>query len=45
MIQKRREYPDSRIKELSDLANKTVEEVKQDLFIHQKIYTNALYQN
>lgn len=32
MIQKRREYPDSRIKELSDLTNKTEEEIKQDLF-------------
>lgn len=32
MIQKRREYPDSRIKELSDLTQKTQEEVKQDLF-------------
>lgn len=32
MIQKRREYPDSRIKELSDLTKKTQEEVKQDLF-------------
>ncbi|OCM00340.1 hypothetical protein AAX29_00343 [Aliarcobacter thereius] len=32
MIQKRREYPDSRIKELSDLTQKTQEEIKQDLF-------------
>lgn len=32
MIQKRREYPDSRIKELADLTNKTQEEIKQDLF-------------
>ena len=32
MIKKRREYPDTRIKELSNLTNKTVEEVKQDLF-------------
>ena len=32
MIQKRREYPDSRIKELSDLTKKTQEEIKQDLF-------------
>jgi hypothetical protein len=37
MIQKRREYPDSRIKELSDLTKKTQEEVKQDLF---GIYTS-----
>ena len=37
MIQKRREYPDSRIKELSDLTNKTQEEIKQDLF---GIYTS-----
>jgi hypothetical protein len=32
MIKKRREYPDSRIKELSDLTKKTQEEIKQDLF-------------
>lgn len=32
MIQKRREYPNSRIKELSDLTKKTQEEIKQDLF-------------
>ena len=32
MIQKRREYPNTRIKELSNLTNKTEEEVKQDLF-------------
>ncbi|MCG3694452.1 HNH endonuclease [Aliarcobacter butzleri] len=32
MIQKRKEYPDSRIKELSDLTKKTQEEIKQDLF-------------
>ena len=37
MIQKRREYPDSRIKELSDLTKKTQEEIKQDLFA---IYTS-----
>lgn len=37
MIQKRKEYPDSRIKELSDLTKKTQEEVKQDLF---GIYTS-----
>lgn len=37
MIQKRREYPDSRIKELSDLTKKTQEEIKQDLF---GIYTS-----
>lgn len=38
MIQKRREYPDSRIKELSDLTNRTVDEIKQDLF---GIYTSV----
>ncbi|MCG3675279.1 hypothetical protein L5F46_10900 [Aliarcobacter butzleri] len=32
MIQKRIEYPDSRIKELSDLTKRTQEEIKQDLF-------------
>jgi len=32
MIQKRKEYPDSRIKELAILTQKTEEEVKQDLF-------------
>lgn len=32
MIKKRKEYPDSRIEELSQLTQKTVEEVKQDLF-------------
>jgi hypothetical protein len=32
MIQKRKEYPDSRIKELSDLTKKTEEDVKQELF-------------
>ena len=32
MIQKRRECPDSRIKELADLTKKTQEEIKQDLF-------------
>lgn len=32
MIQKRKEYPDSRIKELADLTKKTPEEIKQDLF-------------
>lgn len=32
MIQKRKEYPDSRIKELSKLTHKTQEEIKQDLF-------------
>jgi len=32
MINKRREYPNSRIKELSNLTKKTEEEVKQDLF-------------
>lgn len=32
MIHKRRDYPDSRIKELSMLTQKTEEEVKQDLF-------------
>ncbi|MEM5569823.1 HNH endonuclease [Aliarcobacter butzleri] len=37
MIQKRREYPDSRIKELSNLTKKTQEEIKQDLF---GIYTS-----
>ncbi|MCT7488194.1 hypothetical protein N5T63_04625 [Aliarcobacter cryaerophilus] len=37
IIQKRREYPDSRIKELSDLTKKTQEEIKQDLF---GIYTS-----
>ena len=37
MIQKRREYPDTRIKELSDLTKKTQEEIKQDLF---GIYTS-----
>ena len=37
MIQKRKEYPDSRIKELSDLTKKTQEEIKQDLF---GIYTS-----
>lgn len=37
MIKKRREYPDSRIKELSNLTKKTQEEIKQDLF---GIYTN-----
>jgi len=32
MINKRKEYPDSRIKELAKLTQKTEEEVKQDLF-------------
>ncbi len=32
MISKRKEYPDSRIKELAKLTEKTEEEVKQDLF-------------
>jgi len=32
MIRKRRKYPDSRIKELAKLTEKTEEEVKQDLF-------------
>jgi len=32
MIEKRRDYPDSRIKELAQLIKKTQEEVKQDLF-------------
>ncbi len=32
MINKRKEYPDSRIKELAILTQKTEEEVKQDLF-------------
>lgn len=32
MIQKRQDYPDSRIKELAKLTQKTEEEVKQDLF-------------
>jgi hypothetical protein len=32
MIQKRREYPDSRIAELAQLTQKTIQEVKQDLF-------------
>lgn len=32
MIHKRRDYPDSRIKELSMLTQKTEEEVKQDIF-------------
>ncbi|MEA2027976.1 MAG: hypothetical protein U9N49_03250 [Campylobacterota bacterium] len=32
MIHKRKEYPDSRIEELSNLTQKTYEEVKQDLF-------------
>ena len=37
IIEKRREYPDSRIKELSLITKKTEEEIKQDLF---GIYTN-----
>lgn len=32
LIKKRREYPDSKIVELSNITNKSVEEVKQDLF-------------
>ena len=32
MIHKRKEYPDSRIKELAKLTEKTEEDVKQDLF-------------
>ena len=32
MINKRKEYPDSRIKELAKLTEKTEEDVKQDLF-------------
>ena len=32
MIQKRKAYPDSRIRELAQLTQKTEEEVKQDLF-------------
>jgi len=32
MINKRKEYPNSRIKELANLTQKTEEEVKQDLF-------------
>jgi hypothetical protein len=37
IIEKRREYPDSRINELADLTKKTQEEIKQDLF---GIYTS-----
>jgi uncharacterized protein YqeY len=32
MINKRKNYPDSRIKELADLTQKTEEEVKRDIF-------------
>jgi len=32
LINKRRDYPDSRISELSKITNKTIQEVKQDLF-------------
>ena len=32
MINKRRQYPDSRIRELADITKQTVEDVKQDLF-------------
>lgn len=37
IIEKRREYPDSRINELANLTKKTQEEIKQDLF---GIYTS-----
>lgn len=39
LIKKRRDYPDSRLKELSILTGKTEEEIKQDLFgvyLHNK---------
>ncbi len=45
MIKKRKEYPDSRIKELSDLTKKTEEEIKQDLFgiyISEDLYKRPL---
>ncbi|MFX4208606.1 HNH endonuclease [Aliarcobacter butzleri] len=32
MIEKRRKYPDSRIKELSNLTTQSIEDIKQDLF-------------
>ncbi|AXH13040.1 HNH endonuclease [Halarcobacter bivalviorum] len=32
MIEKRRKYPDSRIEELANLTNQSVEDIKQDLF-------------
>ncbi len=32
MIEKRRKYPDSRIKELANLTTQSVEDIKQDLF-------------
>ena len=49
MINKRRDYPDSRIKELSVLTQKTEEDVKQDLFgtylhndLHKKPFSKLI---
>ena len=45
MINKRKEYPDSRIKELAHLTQKTEEEVKQDLFgeyLNEKLHKRPL---
>jgi hypothetical protein len=43
LINKRKAYPDSRIKELSDLTQKTQEEVKQDLFGEYLFEEDDLY--
>jgi 5-methylcytosine-specific restriction endonuclease McrA len=43
MINKGKEYPDSRIKELADLTQKTEEEVKQDLFGEYLFETDDLH--
>jgi len=45
MINKRKEYPDSRIRELAHLIQKTEEEVKQDLFgeyFNEELYKRPL---
>jgi len=43
MINKRKQYPDSRIKELAILTQKTEEEVKQDLFGEYIFDSNDLH--
>ena len=43
MINKRKEYPDSRIKELAKLTEQTEEDVKQDLFGKYLFYDDSLH--
>jgi len=45
MITKRKQYPDSRIKELADLTQKTEEDVKQDLFGEYLFDDNDLHKH